>query len=115
MSCTQLIDEVVMTIGSTRRVSHNCTDALESGVTIASVSSVADDNATGDLTISTVQANSSAYTEQASTDEVAIGKAVQFVITTSSTSSKKYKLKITYTTTSSPADTVVDYVNICFV
>ena len=114
MSCKQSIDEVVLTIGSTRHISHNCTDALASGVTIASVSGVVDDDDTGDLTISNVAANTATYTEQASTDTVAIGKAVQFSVTTSATAAQKYKLKMTYTTSATPADTVVDYVHVCF-
>jgi hypothetical protein len=114
MSCTQQNDRVILTIGSTRKISHNVTDAIDSGVTIASVSGVVDDDSTGELTIGNIGTNSAAYTEQATTDVVAIGKAVQFTISTSATSAKNYKLKMTYTTNATPADTIVDFVNICF-
>lgn len=114
MTCKQPIDEVILTVGSTRKISHNCTDAIASAVSIAAVSGVVDDEATGDLTIANVSTNSEAYTEQATTDTVAIGKAVQFTVSSSTTSAKKYKIKITYTTDATPTDTVVDFLHVCF-
>ena len=110
-------DTTFLTIGSSRVCSHNMTPALNTGVSISSVSvtDVTDDGeASGDLSILSVQVNSASYTEDSTQDTVAIGKAAQWQISTSSTESKLYKLKINIATDATPSDTIVDYVYIQF-
>lgn len=115
MSCMNF-DTVYLTIGSTRVVSFNVSDSLPSGVSVSAVSSVSDvtdgGSATGDLTISSVQVNSATYTERHTGDTVAIGAAIQWLMSTSATEEKDYLLKITYVTDGSPAETITDYLNV---
>lgn len=118
MSFDSYYDTIELSIGSTRTCSHNVTPALESGVLVDSITDVTDvtnaGSATGDLTISSKQKNSTAYTEDETGDTVAVGKAIQWTISSTTTAPTKYKLKIVYTTDATPADTVVDYVYVLF-
>lgn len=117
MSCLSF-DTVFLTLGSSRVVSFNVTDSLPSGVSVSAVSGVTDvtdgGSATGDLTISSTQVNSATYAERASGDTVAIGKAIQFLISTSATEEKVYLLKITYITDGTPSETITDYLYVRF-
>lgn len=117
MTCDNF-DTVFLTLGSTRNVSHDVTEAIAADDTVASVSSITDVTddgvSTGELTIANKAASTVAYTDQKTGVTVAIGKAIQFTISTSSTVAATYKLKIVYTTTNSPAETVVDYLFVTF-
>jgi hypothetical protein len=103
-----------LTLGSTRLVHHDMTDALESLETIASVTVTDvtnDGSATGDLSITAVAVDSVGYTPPCSQTAVASNKAIQFSILTSSSTDKSYKLKIRCVTT---GGIVVDYLYVSF-
>ena len=108
-------DTTFITVGSSRVCSHNVAPALPSGVLISGTPSVVDNDATGDLTISEVQSNSSSYTEEVTGETVGIGEAVQFKVSSSSSSAKSYTLKITYSTDGSPSETIIDWLVVSFV
>lgn len=106
--------KVSLTIGSTRLIRHDMTDALDSAETITAVTvdDVTNDGASsGYLAITAVTFNALAYTPPCSQTAVGIAKAAQFSISTSYTSDKVYKLKVACTTT---AGTVVDYLYVSF-
>lgn len=111
-------DTLVLSLGSTRLCKHNFTPVLESGVSIDSVTSVSDvtnsGSPTGELTISNVAKTSASYTEDVTQDTVSAANAVQFTVATSATVGKEYLLKIIVVTDGSPAETIVDYVNVLF-
>ena len=106
--------KVSLTLGSTRLVRHDMTDALASSETITAVTvdDITDSgSATGHLSITAVSFNSLPYTPPCSQTAVLIAKAAQFSISSGHTSEKTYKLKITCTTTDG---TVVDYIYVVF-
>ena len=106
--------KVSLTIGSTRLVRHDMTDALDSSETITAVTveDVTDNgSATGYLAITSVGLNALAYTPPCSQTAVDVAKAAQFSIATGYASDKVYKLKVACTTT---AGVVVDYLYISF-
>ena len=106
--------KVSLTIGSTRLIRHDMTDALDASETITAVTvdDITDNgSATGYLAITSVSFNALAYTPPCSQTAVAIGKAAQFSIATSYASDKVYKLKVACTTT---AGVVVDYLYVSF-
>ena len=106
--------KVSLTLGSTRLVRHDMTDALASSETITGVTveDITDSgSATGHLSITAVAFNSLSYTPPCSQTAVGVAKAAQFSIFSGHTSEKTYKLKITCTTTDG---TVVDYVYVVF-
>jgi hypothetical protein len=80
---------------------------LDSGELVASVDSVVEVTTT-DLTISNKAVNTVELTINSKT--VAIGQAVQFKVIDAVVSGSPYRLKITYTTDSTPAQTKNVYV-----
>ena len=87
-------------VGETRNVAVNCTDELDSGELVASVTSV---SATG-LTITNDQVSTAELTILG--ESVAIGKAIQFTVA-GGTAGTTYDIVATYVTDSSPAQTLV--------
>lgn len=110
-------DEVCLFIGSNRLISHNLTPTIPDGIEIGSVTveDVTDnDSPTGELTIGNVGTNSASYVEDVTGDTVASGKAARFTVETSRETAATYLLKITATTSASPAETIVDYLYVRF-
>lgn len=118
MSCNVEFDTVYLKLGSIRNVSLNLVKALNEGELVESVTEVEDvtydGQPTGDLSIGNTGVNTVAYTDQRTGETVAVGKAVQFSITTSSSVARVYKIKVTYVTDSTPTETVVDFLFVSF-
>lgn len=118
MSKSRKYDQLYLSLGSTRNISHNVSPLLEGSTQLSSISSVEDvtdgGNATGDLTISNLAVSTADYVEDVTGDTVTAGSAVQFSISTSRTTPKWYQLKLTFETSASPPETIIDYLYVRF-
>lgn len=99
-----------VSIGATRLVTLDYTDDLPSGVLLTGTPTVVEVD-TSNLTLANKALNSATFTyeyEAGSNRTVAVSAAVQFTVTTSTTG--KYKIRITVVTDGTPAETLVyDY------
>jgi hypothetical protein len=98
-------------IGSTVVVTFDMTDRLYSGELLTGTPSVEDANATGDLSITNKQINSVAF----ASEDIAIGKAVQFRISSTTTTEEAYEISITAVSDGVPAQTLTDTMKIFFI
>jgi hypothetical protein len=103
---------IYIPLGSTHVVSFDMTPRLYDGELLTGTPAVADEGSTGELTISNKQVNSVAYDDDGET--VAVGKAVQFTLTTSATSSTTYTLTILTSTDGTPTQTLADKLVVVF-
>ena len=101
---------VYIPIGSQAVVTFDMTPRLQSGELLSGTPSVVDDDATGDLTISNRQINTVADTE----NDIAVGKAIQFKISTSSTTCKEYEIATQVGTDGTPVQTLADKMIVVF-
>lgn len=108
MSCAY--PTIYIPIGSNVVATFDMTDRLFSGEVLTGTPSVTDENLTGDLTISAKQINTVAYADE----DIAIGKAVQFRISSSTTTEKTYTLDISATSNGTPAQTLADKLIVVF-
>lgn len=97
-------------IGSTVVVTFDMTARLYSGELLTGTPSVDDADATGDLSITNRQVNSVAFTDE----DIAIGKAVQFSISSTTTTEETYEISITAVSDGTPAQTLTDTMKIVF-
>jgi len=106
-------------IGDTDVVSVDFTKRLDASEVIdsAAVVGVDDDS---ELSIGSVQVNSAAYDDELQPDArgnaatVAIGKAVQFTLSSSATLETEYTIKVTATSDRSPARVLVRHLKLVF-
>lgn len=110
MSCNY--PTIYVPLGSTHVVSFDMTPRLYSGELLAGTPSVTDEDATGDLTMSNKQVNSVAYDDDGET--VAVGKAVQFSLSSSATEATTYTLNLLVTTDGTPTQTLADKLVVVF-
>ena len=103
---------IYIPLGSTHVISFDMSPRLDTAELLTGTPSVADEDATGDLTISNRQVNSVAYTEDEET--VAIGKAIQFSLSSSATEETTYTLTLTVTTDGTPTQTLADKLVVVF-
>lgn len=101
---------VYIPLGSQTLVSFDMTPRLLSSELLDGTPTVSDHNSTGELTISNKQINSVADDE----NDIAIGKAVQFKISTSSTTCKTYEIDISVDTNGVPVQVLADKLLIVF-
>jgi ribosomal protein S1 len=101
---------VYTTLGSYQVITFDLGPRLAEGVTLTGTPSVVDANGGTELSISSSQVNSVGD----SAEGVEVGKAVQFLVSTSSTEQVTYTLKITCATDQTPAETLVDKLMITF-
>jgi hypothetical protein len=99
--------------GSTRLVRVNCTRDLDSGVSLTGTPTVVEVTTTA-LTLASKAVNTATYVESHSGTTVAIGKAVEFTVT-GGVAGTTYTVRITVSTTSTPAETLVYDVELTFV
>lgn len=97
----------VMATGDVRNCAVSFAEQLDAGETLTGTPTIAEQTTT-DLTISSAVVSTTALTINGVS--VAIGEAVQFKVSGQLTTHTPYKLKITTTTTSTPAQTLVRYV-----
>jgi len=93
-------------VGDERNGAVSFAGQLDDGEVLTGTPVVADADDTGDLTISNATVNTSEIV--VNNRDVAVGEAVQFFV--SGMTDTKYTLKITVSTDSSPAQTLVRYV-----
>lgn len=108
MSTNTAPQRPTLAVGETRLFSVSFVDVLDSGETLTGTPTVVDNGTSGTLTIASASVNSTALTILG--ESVAIGQAVQFKVSGQALASSPYTLKITVSTTSSPAQTLVRYV-----
>ena len=101
---------VYIPLGSQVIVTYNMAPRLQSGELLVDTPSVTDSDSTGDLTISNKQVNTVADDE----NEIEIGKAVQFMIKTSSLLCKDYELDVLVNTDSVPPQILADKLVVSF-
>ena len=101
---------VYVPLGTTAVVTFDMTPRLESSELLAGTPTVADANLTGEITISNQQVNSVADSE----NEIEIGKAVQFQISSTATQETSYTLDILAATDGTPAQTLADELAVVF-
>lgn len=99
--------------GATRIVRVNVTRDLDSGVTLTGTPTVVEVTTTA-LTLANKKVNTATYVESHSGTTVAIGKAVEFTVT-GGVAGTTYTVRITVSTTSTPAETLVYDVELTFV
>ena len=114
MSDDYIVDKIhTKKVSEADTYSVNCTPRLDTGELVSSVTVVEVD--TSDLTISN-EAVSTAALDIEDADgnevEVAIGNAIQYHINATGTADTLYKLRITLTTDSTPARTLINYVRL---
>ena len=97
-------------LGSSQIVTLDLGPRLASGVLLTGTPTAVDVDNTGDLTITYTQVNTVADTD----NEVEVGKAVQFLISTTATIETTYQIKITADTDGTPSETLVDYLYVTF-
>ena len=108
MSC--VYPTVYIPIGSQVVVTFDMTERLFSTEVLTGTPTVVDEDSTGDLTISSKQVNTVAYTSE----DIAIGKAVQFKISSSTTTEETYTLNITAESNGTPVQTLTDTMKVVF-
>lgn len=91
--------------GSTRIVRVNATRDLDDGASLTGTPTVVEVT-TSDLTIANKQVNTATYSDSCTNATVAIGKAVEFTIA-GGTSGTTYRIRVTVSTDSTPAETLV--------
>ena len=101
---------VYIPIGSQAVVTFDRTPRVQSGELLSGTPTVVDDNSTGELSLSNKQVNTVADTE----NEIAIGKAVQFMISTTSTTCKEYEIATEVETNGTPVQTLADKMIVVF-
>lgn len=108
MSCSR--PTVHIPLGSSPVVTFDLTPRLASGELLTGTPVVQDVDSTGELTLASAQINTVADDE----NDIAISKAVQFQVSTTSTTCKEYNLKLTASSDGIPAQTLVDYLTVSF-
>ena len=94
-----------LSVGATRLCRVNCTDDLDSGVSLTGSPTVAEVT-TSDLTLANKIVNTATYTDDVTGNTVAIGKGIQFTVSGGSAGTT-YRVRITCSTDGSPAETLV--------
>ena len=97
--------------GSTSVVTFDLGPRLENGETLTGTPAIEDVNSTGELSLTEAQVNSVEDLDNA----IEIGKAAQFLISSTTTECKSYEIKITTSTTGTPAQTLVDRLDVIFI
>ena len=108
MTCSK--PTVHIPIGSNSVVTFDMTPRLESDELLTGTPAVVDSDGTGDLTISSKQVNTVADSD----NDIEIGKAVQFQISTSATVCTEYTLSITAVSDGTPSQTLADELVVVF-
>ena len=108
MTCSK--PTVHIPIGSNSVVTFDMTPRLESSELLSGTPLVTDSGATGELTISNQQINTVAD----SSNDIEIGKAAQFQISTSATACTEYTLSVVVSTDGSPTQTLADELVVVF-
>lgn len=93
-----------ISVGSTEIVSINYTAILDSSEVLTGVPTVSE-LTTSNLSLGNKLVNTATYTEAITGDTVAVGKAVQFTVTTSTAGS--YVIRVTVSSDSTPTRTFV--------
>lgn len=101
---------VYTTLGSYQVITFDLGPRLAEGVTLTGTPSVVDADGGTELSISSSQVNSVGD----SAEGVEVGKAVQFLVSTSATEETAYTLKITCQTNQTPTETLVDKMVVMF-
>ena len=96
-----------LAVGEVRNFAVSFVDVLDSGELLTGTPTVAEET-TSDLTIANKAVNTAALTVNG--QSVAIGQAVQFKVSGQLTTHTPYKIKITVSTTATPAQTLVRWV-----
>ncbi len=99
--------------GATRLVRVNFEYDLDSDTLLTGTPTVVEVTTT-DLTLANKKVNTVAYTDTHSGVEVAIGKAVEFTVS-GGTAGTLYRIRVTVSTASSPAETLVYDLLLAFV
>ena len=100
-----LIQRPTVSAGATRLVRVNFTEDLDSSTSLTGTPTVAEVTTTA-LTLTGKAVNTVAYTDSVSGQSVAVGKAIQFLVT-GGTAGVIYTIRITCSTNSTPAETLV--------
>lgn len=103
---------IYIPLGSTHVVSFDMTPRLADAELLTGSPSVSDEDATGELTIGNRQVNSAAYEEDGET--VAVGKAVQFTLSSTATAETKYTIDLLVGTDGTPTQTLADKLLVTF-
>lgn len=93
-----------LSVSETEVVSINYSDVLDSGELLTGTPTVTEVS-TANLSLANKLVSTATYTESFSGETVAIGKAVQFTVTTSTAG--LYQIRVSVATDSSPARTLV--------
>jgi len=101
-------ERLVAAVGESNLFSVSFANVLDSGELLASVTDIVDNAGGATLTISSKAVSTAALIINGKT--VAIGKALQFLVTGAVVAGTPYTLKMTAVTDSTPAQTKVKYV-----
>ena len=101
---------VYVPLGTNAVVTFDMTPRLESAELLTGSPSVSDADLTGELSLVNFQVNSVADLG----NEITVGKAVQFQISSSATTETSYNLDITAVTDGSPSQTLTDSLVVVF-
>jgi len=100
-----------LSYGSTRLVRVDLTEQLQAGASLSGTPTVAEIT-TSELTIASAAVNTASYTDKVTGSTVAVGKGVQFTV--EGGDNAEYRVRITVSTNSSPAETIVRDVLLSF-
>lgn len=101
---------VYTTLGSQALITFDLGRRLSGDTVLTGTPSAIDADNTGEAAVTNAQIN----TVGDSDIDLEIGKAVQFLISTTATKETTYKVKITATTNSTPQETLVDTLYVTF-
>lgn len=102
----KLKQHYTISVGDVRVVRIDFTDELDSGVTLTSTPTVSAASSTAAITLASVAVNSASYVDWNTGETVAVGKAVQFVVSTGTAAESPYQLTVTTVTNGTPAETL---------
>lgn len=94
-----------LSVGATRLVRINGTNDLDDGASFTGTPTVAEVTTT-DLTLDNKAVNTATYSDSVTGETVAIGKGIQFTVA-GGTRNYTYRVRVTCSTDSSPAETLV--------
>lgn len=103
-----------ISVGETRVVRIDFTDELDSGVTLTGTPTVSASSTALTINTSGAAVNTATYVDANTGNTVAIGKAVQFVVSSGTAAQSPYDITVTTATNSTPAETLKKVVTLSF-
>jgi len=110
----RLPQRYTISVGETRVVRVDFTDELDTGVSLTGTPTVSASSTSLTINTSGAAVNAASYVDYNTGNTVAIGKAVQFVVSSGIASQSPYDITVTAASNSTPAETFKKIVTLYF-